>query len=212
MCIDTTPSSGQILKSFSTSHHPSLLYLFVCRPVIDLLTFTPNPIVCMLCILLWFDSNRVKMNPSTVSCCFRPLPSVLIKYRAHSADTTETTPMQVLADFNDPSTILLAAVNVSEPHRCLSPAPFLPLHLAQCLSTTVCELASFSNAVLVLRHAPLPPCHLFSCSRQLACGRVHLTDAQLAVFCLTSQSNTFIYFCWEFGHTCLSSVRFELGF
>ncbi len=144
MCIDTTPSSGQILKSSSTSHHPSLLYLFVCRPVIDLLTFTPNPIVCMLCILLWFDSNRVKMNPSAVSCCFCPLPSVLINYRTHDADMTETTPMQVLADFNDPSTIFLAAVNVSKPHRCLSPAQFLTLHLAQCLSTTVCELASFS--------------------------------------------------------------------
>lgn len=104
------------------------------------------------------------MNPSAVSCCFRPLPSVLINYRAHDADTTEKTPMQVVKDFNGPSTIFLAAVNVFKPHRCLSPATFLPLHLAQCLSTPICELASFSNAVLVSRHAPLPPCHLFSCS------------------------------------------------
>lgn len=135
----------------------------------------------------------------------------------------QTTPTQVVADSIGPSAIFLAAVNVSKTHSCLSPAPCLPLYLARYLSTPVCELASFSNAVLASRHAPLPPCYLFSCScpfisviymkrRQLACGRVHLTDAQLAVFCLTSQSNTFSYFCWEFSHTCLSSVRFELGF
>lgn len=81
VCIDTSPSSGQILKFSSTSHphHPQQAYFIyllllasVHQPLIDLSTFTPNPIVSMLYILLWFVCNRVKMNESAVSSGFSP--------------------------------------------------------------------------------------------------------------------------------------------
>lgn len=126
----------------------------------------------------------------------------------------------IVASSTDPFDIHLTAVNPSRAVFFIGP-PSISIFLVLFL-LFISELADFSDGVLASRPSLLLPCHLSSClrplrsaiymkRRQLARGRVHLTDAQLAVFCLTSQSNTFSYFCWEFGHTCLSCVRLELG-